>query len=449
MSKKSEKFRIESDLLGEVSVPIDKKYGGQTQRALSSFPLRGEKCFADYPELLSAMLMIKLACAKANLRAGQLDEKMAGAIMETVHELLLDIPCEHFQVHAFHGGGGISFNMNVNEVIANIANKTFFGKEYGTYSPIHPNDHVNLNQSTNDVFASGCHLAIIKKYTVLDNRLAELERAVGTLKKKYAQVMKISRTCLQDAVEISCADFFGGYASFVSRANKRLKTSVDELFRINLGGSIIGRMDDVDQRYFIEVIPILRDILDDNRLERSTNLFDASQNIDDMVNVGSQVNLLARGLIKIAKDLRLMASGPQTGFGEIELPAIQPGSSAMPGKINPSVPEFLVQSCFQAIGRCTAVEMALDHGELDLNVWEAPVVTNILDAMSCLENGVAVFTRDCVEGMKVNISRNQLNTESIIPLMTRIKMERGYSYATRIYKETAGDIETIKKLSKK
>lgn len=449
MSKKSEKCRVESDLLGEVFVPIDKKYGGQTQRALSSFPLHGEKCFADYPELLSAMLQIKLACAKANLHTVQLEEKMADAIMETVYELLLNIPYEQFQVHSFHGGGGISFNMNVNEVIANIANKTFFGKEYGTYSPIHPNDHVNLNQSTNDVFASGCHLAIIKKYAVLGNRLAELERAVDTLRKKFGQIMKISRTCLQDAVEISYGDFFSGYASFVSRASKRLKTSVDELFRINLGGSIVGRMGDVDQRYFNEVIPILREIVDDNRLERSTDLFDASQNIDDMVSVASQLKLLARGLIKIAKDLRLMASGPQTGFGEIELPAIQPGSSAMPGKINPSVPEFLVQSCFQAIGRCTMVEMALDHGELDLNVWEAPVVTNILDAISCLENGVDVFTRDCLEGLKVNISRNQLNTESIVPLMTRIKMERGYSCATRIYKETAGDIEKIKKLSKK
>ncbi len=447
MIGKNERFRIESDLLGEVRVPVDKIYGGQTQRALSNFPLHGEKCFADYPELLWAMMLIKMACAKANLRAEQLEEKIANAIVETVRTLLRDIPHDQFQVHCFHGGGGISFNMNVNEVIANFANKNFFGKEYGTYSPIHPNDHVNLNQSTNDVFASSCHLAIIKKSSVLDTRLIELAGAVDKLGEKYANVMKISRTCLQDAVEISYKDFFNGYASFIMRAAKRLNNSVDELFHINLGGSIVGRQSDVDGTYFDEVIPILRELIEDSRLTRSQDLFDASQNIDDMVNVGCQLTLLARGLIKIAQDLRLMTSGPHAGFGEIDIPAVQPGSSAMPGKVNPSVPEFLIQSCFQAIGRCKAGEMALDHGELDLNVWEAPVVINILDALSCIENGVAIFTKDCVAGLKVNIERNKLNVNSITSLMTRVKMERSYSDATRIFKDAAGNIEAVKRLT--
>ncbi|WP_136809883.1 lyase family protein [Desulfosediminicola flagellatus] len=439
MTENAQKYRTEHDLLGEVLVPAKAAYGAQTQRALDNFPLCGEKKFSEYPELLTAMLQVKKATAIANVKAGTMEENLATAIVATIDTLLADIPQDEFPVHSFHGGGGISFNMNINEVIANLANRTHFDSSFGSYGPVHPNDHVNLNQSTNDVFASACHLAIIVKWNILENELGSLTDSLTALGEKYKDVQKISRTCLQDAVEITFFDFFSGYSAFVNRSALRTAEAVNALYSVNMGGTMVGRLVDADSGYLDEIIPALQKVIGENRLKRSSNLFDSSQNLDDMVHVGSQLKLLAKGLIKIGKDLRLLASGPQTGFGEIELPAVQPGSSAMPGKVNPSVPEFLIQSCFQAIGRCHAGEMVLEHGELDLNVWEATVVINILDAITCLENAVRIFRTKCIEGVTVNLQKNRENINSIIPLMTRIKMERGYSFATRVYKETGGD----------
>lgn len=444
MTENGQLYRTEHDLLGEIEVPAEAAYGAQTQRAIDNFPLCGEKKFSEYPELLTAMLQVKKATALANLRAGTMDVKLATAIIATTDELLADTPESEFPVHSFHGGGGISFNMNINEVIANFANRKHFDKPFGSYVPVHPNDHVNLNQSTNDVFASACHLAIIARWDKLESELVFLTESFIALGNKYKDIQKISRTCLQDAVEISFADFFSGYSEFIKRATIRTAAGVSALYTVNMGGTMVGRIADADSGYFQAIIPALSEIIGEDNLRRSTNLFDSSQNLDDMVHVASQLKLLAQGLIKIGKDLRLLASGPQTGFGEIELPAVQPGSSAMPGKVNPSVPEFLIQSCFQAIGRCSTSEMVLEHGELDLNVWEATVVINILDAITCLENSVRVFRIKCVDGVKVNLKKNQENINSIIPLMTRIKLERGYSFATRVYKETEGDFHKLK-----
>lgn len=446
MSDNGEEYRVETDLLGEVRIPRIAAYGGQTQRAISNFPLFGEKNFADYPELLTAMLQIKMAAAMANVRSGQLEEKIASPMVATIDDLLLETPWEEFPVHSFHGGGGVSFNMNVNEVIANLVNLTHFDNPFGSYIPVHPNDHVNLNQSTNDVFASACHLAITARWKQLAIELDKLSTAFGEVGERYKDVLKIARTCLQDAVEISFGDFFGGYCAFLDRSRIRTASAVEELYFVNMGGTMVGRSIDADPGYQKQIIPALQQILGQGKIQRSEDLFDSSQNLDDMVAICSQLQLLARGLIKIGKDLRLLASGPQTGFGEIELPSMQPGSSAMPGKVNPSVPEFLIQSCFQAIGRCTSGTMALDHGELDLNVWEAPVVINILDAFACLENGVRVLRRDCVAGLQVNLDRNRENIKTLIPLMTKIKKEKGYAFATRVFKETGGDCEKLKSL---
>lgn len=437
-------FRLEHDLLGAINVPVDALYGAQTQRSIENFPLQGEKRLDAYPELLLAMLQIKKAAALTNAQAGDLDPDLAEAISRTVDDLLRNLPGEQFPVHSFHGGGGISTNMSVNEVIANLANRTYFEKPLGSYSPIHPNDHVNLNQSTNDVFTSACHIAIISKWQGLQKTLQGMADACNDQGIKWAHVQKISRTCLQDAVEISFEDFFSGYRDFVLRNMKRIDNAVEELYTLNLGGTLVGRQGDVSPAYFNTILLVLQTVVQEARYTRSTNLFDSSQNLDDMVSIGSQFNLLARGLIKIGKDFRLLCSGPQTGFGEIELPAVQPGSSAMPGKINPSIPEFLIQCCFQVVGRCAAAEMALDHGELDLNVWESIVVVNLLDAMDCLQNGVHVFHTKCLDGIQVNEQKNRENINTIIPLLNNIKMHKGYSYATQLFKESNGDIEIIR-----
>lgn len=437
-------FRIEHDLLGAVKVPADALYGAQTQRSIDNFPLQGEKRLDAYPELLIAMLEIKKAAALANGASGDLEQNLAQAITEAVDALLENLPGEQFPVHSFHGGGGISANMSINEVVANIANRDAFQQPLGTYSPIHPNDHVNLNQSTNDVFASACHMAIIRKWQGLNLALQGLADGFTEQGRKWHSVQKISRTCLQDAVEISFKDFFSGHRDFVLRSARRIDQAVGQLYSLNLGGTLVGRQIDVSPAYFTSILPFLQKVVKEDRYTQSANLFDSSQNIDDMVNTGSQLNLLARGLIKIGKDFRLLSSGPETGLGEIELPATQPGSSAMPGKINPSIPEFLIQCCFQVVGRCAAAEMVLDHGELDLNVWESIVVVNVLDTMDCLTNGVQVFQRKCLNGIKVNEAKNQENINTIIPLLTRIKLLKGYSYATQLFKESKGDVTIIR-----
>lgn len=437
-------FRIEHDLLGAVHVPASALYGAQTQRSIENFPLRGEKPLDAYPGLMIALLQIKKAAALTNAQTGDLDRNLAEAISRTVDDLLEKLPGDQFPVHSFHGGGGISANMSVNEVIANLANRAYFDKPLGSYSPIHPNDHVNLNQSTNDVFTSACHIAIINKWQDLNQTLHRLADAFNDQGKKWAHVQKISRTCLQDAVEISFEEFFSGYRDFVLRSAKRIDKAVGELYTLNLGGTLVGRQKDVSPAYFSDILSVLQTVLQDTRYSRSANLFDSSQNLDDMVSTGSQLNLLVRGMIKIAKDFRLLSSGPQTGFGEIELPAVQPGSSAMPGKINPSIPEFLIQCCFQVAGRCAAAEMALEHGELDLNVWESIVVVNLLDAMDCLQNGVHLFHTKCLDGIQVNERKNRENINTLIPLLNNIKMHKGYSYATQLFKESKGDIELIR-----
>lgn len=440
----TENFRTEHDLIGDLEVPADALYGIQTQRSIENFPLKGEKPLSAYPELIIAMLQVKKAAALANIKAGDLDGDLGKALINTIDELLADYPDDQFPVHSFHGGGAISTNMNVNEVVANSTNRLSFQKALGSYSPIHPNDHVNLNQSTNDVVATACHLAILKKWEGLEKALDELSREFDRQGKKWQDVLKISRTCLQDAVEISFKEFFSGYSAFTDRNIERLRGAASGLCHVNLGGNIIGRRGDTSDAYFDTVIESLQTVMGTKRFQRNPNLFDGSQNIDDMTHVASQLDILARGLVKIAKDFRLMSSGPMTGFGEITLPGVQPGSSAMPGKINPSVPEFLIQCCFQAVGRCCSARMALDHGELDLNVWESVVIINVLDAMACLENGIRIFTTLCLAGIQVNLAINEKNINTIIPLLIRLKKEKGYAYTSRVYKETKGDPDKIR-----
>lgn len=442
------KTRLENDLLGSVEVPQEALYGAQSQRALEIYPLAGEKRFSDYPELLKAMLLVKKSCTMANQRAGLLENSIAAGIASTIDSLLDSIPSDQFAVHAFHGGGGISFNMNINEVIANLSNQAVFGASLGSYEPVHPNNHVNLNQSTSDVFTTASHVAIIHSFEPLNHELEKLSEVFDRLGEKWKMAQKISRTCLQDAVEISFSDFLSGYRDLVAREQDLLANAVSELYTVNLGGTIVGRACDADEAYRKEIMSALVDVLDESRFKQSTNLFDSAQNLDVMGGVVARIRLLAKSLIKLGKDFRLLSSGPQTGFGEIVLPAVQPGSSALPGKVNPTIPEFLIQCCFQVVGRCTSAEMVLDHGELDLNVWGAVMITNLLDAIRCLENGIKVFRVHCLDGLEINHERNAQNVQTIIPIMTRIKLEKGYSFAVDLFKKTKGDLEQIKRVMK-
>ena len=441
-------MRVESDLLGMINVPADALYGAQTQRAIQNFPLGSWKTIGHYPVLIKGFIYIKKAAAQMNRQGAFLPADKAEAIIKAADIVLAqDVYSEDFPVHSLHGGGGTSVNMNANEVLANRAEEILGGKR-GQYKLIHPNDHVNLHQSTNDVYPAACHIAVILQWPELKATLKRLQSAFEDRAAELSGQTRIARTCLQDAVEVTFGDLLGGYAAAISRSNARIDAAVDRLHAINLGGTIVGRAKDVPDAYLRQIAPMLGETIGDLKFHSAENLFDAAQNPDELAVVSSNLETLSRMLIKIAQDFRLMGSGPEAGFGEIRLPAVQPGSSIMPGKINPAMPEFLMQACFQALGANTACQAALDHGELDLNVWESVMVFNVLDALDLLSCAVGAFEEKCVRGFKVNVERNNLNADTIIPLLTRLMHRYGYSQINNICKKSGNDMERLRALLK-
>ncbi len=441
-------WREEHDFLGPVQVPREALYGAQTQRALHNFPLSGERSIGDYPTLVEALLRIKWAAAEANRTAGFLDAEVAAAIVRAVRELIDEGACRHFPIHRFHGGGGTSANMNANEVLANRAEELLGGGR-GQYHLVHPNDHVNLHQSTNDVYPTACRMAVIASRPPLADALEGLRQVLRTQASRFQDEPRVARTCLQDAVAVTFGDLFGGYEATLARAAGRIARDVDELHVINLGGTIVGRSQDAPEVYRDRILPSLREISGDPAYRLAPDLFDAAQNPDGMVAVSTALEMLARTLIKIAKDLRLLSSGPEAGLGEIRLPAVQPGSSIMPGKVNPVIPEFVVQCCFQVIGNHAACAGVLDHGELDLNIWESLLLFNVLDSMGLLANAAQTLAERCLAGMTVAPERNRSNADSIIPRLTELVKKRGYSAVSRVCREAGGDPRKIRDLLKK
>ena len=351
-------------------------------------------------------------------------------------------------IHRFHGGGGTSANMNANEVLANRAEELLGGRR-GHYRRVHPNDHVNLHQSTNDVYPTACRMAVIASWPSLAETLEGLGQVIGTKASRFEGEPRVARTCLQDAVAVTFGDLFGGYEAALARAADRIARDVDELHAINLGGTIVGRPQDAPESYRDHVLPSLREVSGDPAYRLASNLFDAAQNPDGLVAVSSGLELLARTLIKMAKDLRLLGSGPEAGLGEIRLPAVQPGSSIMPGKVNPVIPEFVIQCSFQVIGNHAACSGALDHGELDLNIWESVLLFNVLDSTGLLVNASRTLAERCLEGVTVVPESNRRNADSIIPLLTELVKSRGYSAVSRICREAGPDVQKIRELLKR
>ena len=443
----SSRWRVEHDFLGEVKVPREALYGAQTQRARDNFPLAGERSIGHYPTLIEALLRIKWAAAEANRKAQFLDTQLARAIIQGAQDLIGQQSCHHFPIHRLHGGGGTSANMNANEVLANWAEE-FLGGRRGEYLRVHPNDHVNLHQSSNDVYPTACRMAVIAYWASLAAALDLLGRALRTKGFQFREEPRVARTCLQDAVAVTFGDLFGGYEATLARAAERIARDVEELHLVNLGGTIVGRAQDAPEAYRRQIIPSLQEVSGDSAYRLAPNLFDAAQSPDGLVAVSSDLDLLARALIKVAKDLRLLSSGPEAGLGEIRLPAVQPGSSIMPGKVNPVIPEFVIQSCFQVIGNQAACAGALDHGELDLNVWESILIFNILDSMQLLANAATTMAQRCIQEIAVLRERNIEHTNSIIPLLTDLMKTRGYSAVSRICLEAEGDPQKIRHLLK-
>jgi aspartate ammonia-lyase len=440
--------RTESDLLGNIDVPAGALYGAQTQRAILNFPTAGTRTIGSYPRFIEALLCVKRAAALANLKTEHLTPEIGAAIASAASELIARPQPESFPVHRLAGGGGTSSNMNVNEVLTNLAEESLGGKR-GEYKRVHPLDHVNRHQSTNDVVPTACRMAILLEWPQLERATKALVQVLQAKAAQSHDQPRIARTCLQDAVDVTFGDLFGSYAAAIERTSSRMGAAIECLHAVNLGGTAVGRSGDVPKTYFDAIIPALREAAGDPAYTRAENLFDAAQNPDDMLAVSSAHEVLARTLIKICKDLRLLCSGPEAGLGEIRLPAVQPGSSMMPGKVNPVIPEFAMQLCFQAIGCHAACVPALDHGELDLNVWESTIVFNILDAMDLLAAACNALTGRCIATLEIVSGKNRAHVETIIPLLTRLMQQHGYSTISAICKQAGGDPAQIRELLKK
>ena len=440
--------RVERDSIGMLDVRLDAVFGIQTERAVRLYPLAGQKSFADYPALLNGMLIVKKAAAETNIATGAIDPAMGRALADAAAELLATPRPEAFPVHAFHGGGGISFNMNLNEVLANLANAAGFGADYGTYAPIHPNDHANLNHSTADCLSTGCHIAARVAFAGLSAEVEGLAADLDALGAASVPLRKLARTCLQDAVDIGFADYLGGVSASLRFNLERATRDADALSEVSIGGNIIGRSEDCEPAFFAAIIPAINAELEalglPAGLTRTDNLFAASQAHDRLLALGAALDQLARTLIRFAKDLRLMASGPHGGLAEIRLPAVQPGSSAIPGKVNPTIPEFMVQCGMIAVGHQAAMAMTQDHGEMDYNPWEAVVITSLLEMIAVLQSGVATLRRNCVQGMQPDAARNQDLSTSLLPALIRLKQLKGYSYSAQVAKDAAGDIAYVR-----
>ncbi len=423
-------WRREYDSLGEMKVPIEAYYGIQSLRARGNFPITS---YSIHSELISALAMVKKASTEANMRVGLMGQKIGDVILQACDELVVGDFHDQIIVDPIQGGAGTSINMNINEVITNRALE-LLGEEKGDYRLIHPNNHVNMGQSTNDVVPTGIRIAVIN---ILNKALVEFKNLQIALQKKaeeFDQILKIGRTHLQDAIPIRLGQEFAGYAAVVQRDIGRLSQTLDHLRVINLGATAIGTGLNADQEY-VEIVTQTLSRVSDLDLIQAEDLVDATQNIDVLLEVSGALKGSAVNLSKIANDLRLMASGPRCGFGEIELPAMQPGSSIMPGKVNPVMAELVNQVAFQVIGNDLTITLAAEAGQLELNVMGPVIVFNLLQSIDILKNVLTAFTEKCVKGIRANVERCSSLVENSVGIITAINPHVGYEKASQIAKK--------------
>lgn len=397
--------RLEEDRLGKLSVPASALYGIHTQRALQWGTFSGRR-LADYPDFVNALLQVKAAAAQANARARILPSEISESITRACESLQNSREQERtelFPVDLLMGGGSIAVNMNLNEVIANQANQ-LLGKALGEYRPVHPKVHVNASQSTSDVCHTAARMAILALWERLRPHLEENRAVLDSKSAQWKSIQTLSRTCLRDASLTSFGDYISGMAALIGRATGRLEQEIESMNAVNLGGTVIGSGEGAPKEYRAEVLPLLRERSGNPRLHLKGNLFDAAQNSDDLARVSAQLAVLAQALSKCARDIRLLSSGPEHGFGELILPAVMEGSSFYPGKINPIVPETVMQLGFWILGNHRAVEVALEQAELNLNVFEGAIVVQVFDSMEGL---VRLLPRwnECIRGVEVNQER--------------------------------------------
>jgi aspartate ammonia-lyase len=434
--------RSERDPLGLVEVPGDALYGVQTARALQNFPISGLRPLEPF---VIAQVWIKKAAALTHLESGRLDATRAQAIIAAADEVLAGQHREQFVVDPYQAGAGTSHNMNVNEVLANRANE-LLGQPRGAYAPVHPNDHVNMAQSTNDTIPTAIRLAILRQWPALRDALRRVEAALADRAQAFDGIVKAGRTHLQDAMPIRLGQEFAAYAGSMERATRRLADATDYLRDLGIGGSAVGTGVTVEPTYPARMVEHLRTLSGIATLREGHDRVQLMQSLGDAAGFSAALRLAAIEVSKIASDLRLMASGPRTGLDEIVLPAVQPGSSIMPGKINPSIPEMVNQVCFQAIGCDTTVSLAAEHGQLELNVMMPVIAHNILFAMQILTNALDVFATRCVAGIEANVAMCEYWVERSAALATALMPQIGYAAAAELAKRSVREGVLIREL---
>ena len=423
--------RTEKDPLGPREVPVDALYGVQTLRAKENFPISG---LAPLWPFVMAQTWIKKAAALTHKETGRLEGRLADAIVSAADEVLAHAHDAHFIVDPYQAGAGTSHNMNVNEVLANRANELLGGAR-GAYSPVHPNDHVNMAQSTNDTIPTNIRLSILSQLDGLLSAFGALRDALAEKGREFDDIVKAGRTHLQDAMPIRLGQEFTAYAGSVDRNLRRVTQAADYLRDLGIGGSAVGTGVTVEREYPALMNKYLRAItgLD---LRIGEDRIQLMQSMGDAAAFSATLRVLAVDLSKIASDLRLMVMGPRTGIDEIKLPAVQPGSSIMPGKINPSIPEMVNQVCYQVMGLDTTVSIAAEHGQLELNVMMPVIAHNILLSMRIMTNTATVFTAKCVVGIEANRDMLAYWVERSAALATALMPHIGYAKAAELSKQS-------------
>lgn len=437
----TEYMRLESDSIGEMEVPGEAYYGVQALRANENFQITGNSL---NPDFIKNMARIKRAAAITNMRAGRLKPEIANAIESACNEVVCGMFASEFIVDGIQGGAGTSANMNMNEVIANRAIEMLCGKK-GDYSIVHPNDHVNMAQSTNDVIPTAGKLTVLDLLKKLEKSLKKLDSALYKKADEFDGVIKIGRTQLEDAVPMRLGQSFHAYATMIERDIDRIAKAKKEMYTVNMGATAIGTGINTSEYYFDHIVPTLAKV-SGYPLVQADDLFDATENLDGFVRVSSCLKACAVNLSKMCNDLRILASGPKAGFGEITLPAMQNGSSIMPGKVNPVIPEVVSQVAFHIIGHDVTITMAAEAGQMELNAFEPVVFYNLFDSITTLTHAVDTLTDNCIIGITANEERCQKLLDASVGITTALCPYIGYKKAASLAKESLRTGIPVKKL---
>ncbi|HCC00675.1 MAG TPA: aspartate ammonia-lyase [Ruminococcaceae bacterium] len=432
-------MRIETDALGKMELEADVYYGIHSARARDNFPLSGRSL---HPQLIRALALVKHAAAIANCDAKRLSEKKKTVIVQTCEEIVNGLYHDQFITDALQGGAGTSANMNINEVIANRANE-LLGSPKGSYAPVRPIEDVNLSQSTNDVFPTAVRIAAIQLLKQVSDGFAKLQTALQEKEEAFAEILKVGRTELQDAVPMTLGQEFGAWAQAIARDRWRLYKAEERLRQINLGGTAIGTGLNAPRAYTFAVAERLRELTGIG-LARAEDPIDPTQNCDVFVEISGLLKAAAVNLSKISGDLRLLSSGPRGGLGEITLPALQAGSSIMPGKINPVIPEAVTQAAYQIIANDTAITLAAQAGNLELNAFLPLIAQNLLEMLDLAKRSVTLLTEKCIQGIQPNPTRCAELAESSLSMAAVLIEHIGYDAAAKLAKNCLQSGKTIR-----